>query len=147
MRQSSSPQFSRRLSVRLVAFVGILLAASWGPLSQTLRLVEVCESGKTGAECSFRVVLSRACPFDHLQKKSHAPEKNSEKSTTERLLSTAPDTLESAQSIHFDLGSPPIAEVIAPESECADARGVPALEWRPDFLPVELLPARAPPIA
>jgi hypothetical protein len=116
----SSPHhpFARRISTRLVATLGIVLAASWGPLSHAFRLIEVSEigvSGKPGAERSVRIVLARGCILETAPRKKLAsqngskPASETDKSTTERLLNAAPETLELAQAIHFDLSGVPVA--------------------------------------
>ncbi len=114
----STPQpFARRLSTRLVAALGIALAASWGPLSLAFRLIEVSEvsaSGKPESQRSVRIVLARGCVIEtaprktkNAQQNSSKPTSENEKQTTERVLNAAPETLESAQSIHFDTSDVP----------------------------------------
>ena len=109
---------ARRLSTRFVATLGIVLAASWGPLSHAFRLIEVSESGESGkpdAARSVRIILARGSVLDTAPRKKTATRNGSksspetEKSTTERLLNAAPETLEVAQAIHFDLSGVPAA--------------------------------------
>ena len=116
MNQPTPTPLNRRLGARLTAALGIFLAASWGPFSQTLRLIEVSESGKPGAESSFRIVLACDCNFINARQCANSVSKTgakqhsrSENKTTERLLNAVPETLESAQSIHFDLSGAPVA--------------------------------------
>lgn len=113
---TSSTPFARRFSTRLAATLGIILAASWGPLSHAFRFIEVSEIGESGnpeATRTIRIVLARDCALDTDSPKSKPlshnskPKSDSEKPTTERLLNAAPETLEFAQSIHFDLGGVP----------------------------------------
>ena len=92
----------------------MLVAASWGPLSHTLKLVETSERG----ERSIRVVLAqdyslRAAQREKLASnaaKSHAKKDSSQ---TERLLNAVPDNLEAAQAVHFDIDAPVIPVPIA----------------------------------
>ena len=113
---TSSTPFARRFSTRLAATLGIILAASWGPLSHAFRFIEVSEVGESGnpeATRTVRIVLARDCAFESDSHKSKPasrtskPKSDSEKPTTERLLNAAPETLEFAQSIHFDLSGVP----------------------------------------
>lgn len=116
MNSSATTPFNRRLGARLTAALGIFLAASWGPFSQTLRLIEVSESGKPGAERSFRIVLARDCALFNTQQRTKNGTKQNSKSenkTTERLLNAVPEVLESAQSIHFDLSGAPISASVS----------------------------------
>ena len=113
MSKSPKQSFARRRGTRLVAMLGIVLAASWGPLSHAFRLIEVSETsagGKADAQQTVRIVLARGSIFENApRKKPASPNKSKsstegEKSTTERLLNAAPETLDVAQAIHFDLG-------------------------------------------
>ena len=146
----SSRQLSRRLGARLVAWLGIVLAVSWGPLSHTLKFLEVSESG----EHSVRVVL--ASDYSRLQAKKTAqdakkdctkPDSKDDGSKTERLLNAVPDTLEAAQAIHFELNAAPHAPeliVFIATAETRHAAYAPLIAESP---PPDQTLARGPPLA
>ncbi len=142
----ATPHCSKRLSARVLAALGIVLAVSWGPLSHTLRLVETRHNG----EQSFRIVLASDCPFERLQtatqKNAPKPGANSEKKTTERLLNVVPDTLESAQTIHFDLGAMPIVENVSAWTAVPVRHDAEHSVWQPASFDIETGSARGPPV-
>ncbi|MEI6236941.1 MAG: hypothetical protein WCT04_28110, partial [Planctomycetota bacterium] len=111
---STATPFARRFTTRLAATLGIVLAASWGPLSHVFQFVEVSDSSSTR---SVRIVLARDCVFNHAPRKAKpatAPVPESENKSTERVLNATPDLLESVHPIHFDLSSvPALARVSA----------------------------------
>lgn len=116
MSQPAHP-FHTALSTRFVALLGVIVAASWGPLSHTLKLVEVSECG----ESSVRVVLAKDYVRQQAAKATAKAQTDSTKTDakkdsarTERLLNAVPDNLEAAQGIHFELDAPLILFTVAP---------------------------------
>ena len=148
MGKSQRIPLSRTLAARLAAVFGIITAASWGPLSNTLKLIETSEQG----ESSIRVVLAQSYSLERAAKsKQPKPATTTDSKTqapqTERILNAVPDNLESAHSVHFDLEPFTAAPQIAFFIGAAETRhAVYAFELPPQPPPDRSLP-RGPPAA
>ncbi|HLX63552.1 MAG TPA: hypothetical protein VKX17_19940 [Planctomycetota bacterium] len=128
--------------VRFCAGLSIALAVSWGPLSEALRVVEVSERG----ERTVRVELAQ----NYAPSRSKSAQKNSanpskSESKTERILKAAPDVLELARAIHFELCSAPLAPSIADFIGSAEARHAAYAPRIADAPDIDSQPARGPP--
>jgi len=151
MNSSAAPSFSSRSpGARLTAALCILLAASWGPFSQTLRLIEVSDVGKPGAEPSIRIVFARDLIHAKHTAKSASnagakPDAKSENTTTERLLNAVPETLEAAHSIHFDLSGVPTPERACAWTEFIHSAPSDFSEYFPEPIADIFPPVRGPP--
>src|SRR5438552_2832333 len=140
---SNAVHFSRRPYMRCTAALGVLMAASWGPLAHTLKFVETSERG----ERTVRVVLAQSYAAQHenkAQSKNAKPDAKKDSSHSERLLNAVPDSLEAAQSIHFEFEAPelPVAIALADRGEAQRE----AFEFAiPYTQPPDISLARGPP--